>query len=67
MSESIHKRHVSVDEAANELGIRPSTIRRRILERRIGYLKIGRSVLIPLTEIERLIKEGYRPPLNRKE
>jgi len=51
------------EEAAERLAVSLPTIRRRILERRIGYVKIGRSVRIPLSEIRRIISEGWREPV----
>ena len=57
------KRLLTVPEAAERLRKQPSTIRRMILERRIGYVKLGRSVRIPESEVEGMIVEGYRPPI----
>ncbi|MDA2910546.1 helix-turn-helix domain-containing protein [Nitrospiraceae bacterium AH_259_D15_M11_P09] len=56
---------LTVAEAAQRLRKQESTLRRMILERRIGYVKIGRSVLIPLEVVETLIATGYRPPITR--
>ena len=60
-------RLLTVAEAAERLRKQPSTVRRMILERRIGYVKLGRSVRIPLEEVEGLIATGYRPPIARPE
>jgi excisionase family DNA binding protein len=35
---------LTVEEAATRLGLKSSTIRRRILERKIDYVKNGRAV-----------------------
>jgi excisionase family DNA binding protein len=51
---------LKVDEFAAALGVRPSCIRRWILERRISSVKVGRLVRIPALEIERMINEGLR-------
>lgn len=51
---------LSVGQAAARLALKPSTIRRRILERRIDYVKLGRAVRIPSEAVERLIEEGWR-------
>lgn len=51
------------EEAAERLGIKVSTIRRRILERRIDAVKIGRNIRIPEAAVEKLIQEGFRPAL----
>jgi hypothetical protein len=42
-------------------GRKVSTWRRDILEKRIAVVRIGRSVRIPESEIERLIREGWSP------
>lgn len=59
----LRARQITVAEAAVRLGLKPSTIRKLILTRRIGYRKIGRAVRIPEAELERLIRAGYRPPV----
>ena len=59
----LRARQFTVAESAVRLGLKPSTIRKLILTRRIGYTKIGRSVRIPEIELERLISSGYRPPI----
>lgn len=50
---------LTVPEAAQCLALKEATIRRRILEKKIGYVKLGRSVRIPVEVVERLCKEGY--------
>ncbi len=61
------KQLLTVAEAAERLRKQPSTVRRMILERRIGYVKLGRSVRIPLEEVEGLIATCYHPPIARPE
>lgn len=51
---------LTVEETANRLGLKVATIRRRILERKIDYVKNGRSVRIPVEAVERVIASGYR-------
>ena len=57
---------LTVPEAAKMTALKEATIRRRILERTIGYVKLGRSVRIPLQEVEKLIRRGYRPPIGNE-
>jgi len=52
---------LTVAEAAKQLGLRESTIRAWISQRRLGYVRLGRAVRIPLEEVERLIAEGTIP------
>lgn len=52
---------VSIEECALSLGVRPSTIRAWILQKRIGSCKIGARRLVPQDEVIRLIRENYQP------
>ena len=54
---------LTVEETANRLGLKTATIRRRILERKIDYVKNGRSVRIPVETVERMIAQGFRPAI----
>jgi excisionase family DNA binding protein len=51
----------TVREAAEELGLSPATIRAWIRRRKIGYVRLGRAVRIPVTEIRRLLDQGMVP------
>jgi len=53
----------TVTEAASELNVSQATIRAWIGQRKIGHLKIGRSVRVPAAEILRLLEAGYIPPV----
>jgi excisionase family DNA binding protein len=57
------ERLVTVREAAARTGRKVSTWRKDILKRRVPYVKIGRSVRIPVEFIERVIREGWRDPI----
>ena len=57
------ERLLSVQEAEALTGRKASTWRRDILQRRIGYVKLGRQVKIPMSEIEKLIQQGWREPI----
>jgi excisionase family DNA binding protein len=59
----LRARHLTVVETAVRLGLKPSTVRKLILTRRIGFTKIGRAVRIPETELERIIEAGFRPAI----
>jgi len=59
----ITEKLLSVFEAEAITGRRASTWRRDIRERRVGHVRIGRQVRIPLSEVQRLIGNGYRPPV----
>lgn len=52
-----------VPEAAEMLALSQKTVWQWIGERRIGVVRLGRAVRIPLSEIERLMEEGTTPAL----
>lgn len=52
---------VTVREAAKHLGLRESTIRKWILLRRIGVVRLGRAVRLRMADLDKLLREGYRP------
>jgi excisionase family DNA binding protein len=55
-------RLLRVEEAADLLAVKPSTVRAWLLRRRIGKVRIGqRAVRIPAGEVERIIAEGTIP------
>ena len=54
------KQLLTVAQVANRLGLKESTIRRRILDRRLPYVKLGRAVRIPVEVIDALIASSYR-------
>jgi excisionase family DNA binding protein len=46
----------SVDEAARMIGVHPLTLRKAIARGEIRAVRVGRRILIPTTEIERLLQ-----------
>lgn len=57
------ERLLTVAEAAERLGFKESTIRKRVLLRTIGYVKCGKAVRIPIEEINQLVARGWRKPV----
>lgn len=57
---------LTVLEAEARTGRKASTWRRDILEKRIPYVKLGRSVRIPIEVVERLIQQGWRDAVPRE-
>jgi excisionase family DNA binding protein len=57
------KQLLTVAQVADRLGLKQATIRRRILERRLPYVKLGRAVRIPVEAIDALIAASYRPAI----
>jgi excisionase family DNA binding protein len=52
------QRLVTVQEAADLLGLSPYTLYAWIAQRRIVHTRLGRAVRIPAAEVRRLIREG---------
>jgi excisionase family DNA binding protein len=52
---------LTVHQAAERLGLRDSTLRAWIAQRRIAIIRLGRAIRIPAEELERLIREGTVP------
>jgi excisionase family DNA binding protein len=56
------ERLLTVTEAAERLGLKASTIRKMILERRIDTVRPSRrAVRIPEAAIRRIIDQGFSP------
>ena len=51
----------TVRETAEELEVKEATVRSWILARKINFRKIGRSMRIPKSEVERILHESTVP------
>ena len=58
------EKHIRVAEFAERSGYEVSTVRKKLQQRLIGYRKCGRIVLIPESELERVMG-AYHPPVVR--
>ena len=56
-----HQDLLKVPEFCNPLKIKLATARSWILKRRIAVVKVGRLVRVPRSELDRIIREGFRP------
>ena len=56
------ERGLRVDEAVQRTGYKDATIRKKLRRRELGYYKVGRIILIPESEVERLLG-AYHPPI----
>jgi excisionase family DNA binding protein len=52
----------TVEQAAAELNLSKATIRAWIVQRRIGHVRLGRAIRVPVEEIQRVLTAGYVPP-----
>ena len=56
------ERLLTVGECAVRLGLKPATIRRMILQRRIETVRPSvRAVRVPESAVRRIIEQGFRP------
>ncbi len=58
----VNERHLRVEEFASRTGYKVSTIRKKLLRRELTYRKVGRIVLIPESELQRLLGD-LRPAI----
>lgn len=59
------KQFYRVKECHETTGLTTAWLRRAILERRVDIVKVGRVILIPKSEIERLVSEGFQPRIGK--
>lgn len=55
------EKHYRVAEVASMIGLAPATIRKKILRREIGYHKQNRAIMIPESEIKKLLGDYHAP------
>ncbi len=56
---------LTVREAAEQLGLSPKTVWAWVYSRRLGFVRLGRSVRIPQTAVDELIDAGTIPARGR--
>jgi excisionase family DNA binding protein len=61
MVQNKNERPLTVREAANSLNLSEECIRVWIARRRIGFMRLGRAIRIPQSEIDRLLTQGMQP------
>lgn len=54
---------LTVEEFADELRVTRACVRKWILTRRVGVVKIGRLVRLRSSELRRIVEEGFRPAI----
>ena len=54
---------LSIDEAAQLLGVAPRMIRRLTSERRLPHVKVGKHVRLRRSALEAFVNEATRPAL----
>ena len=60
-------RLLTIPEVADRLGLKPSTIRKMVLERRIDVIRPSvRAVRIPESAVTRILERGFRPAVSQR-
>lgn len=54
---------LTVKQAASILGLQESTVRKWVLSRRVGVVRLGRSVRLRRAEVETMIERNYISPV----
>jgi len=52
---------LTINQAAERLNVSVYTIRAWVGQRRVDSVRLGRSVRVPATEIDRLVESGLTP------
>ncbi len=56
------EKYLSAVQIAEQLGLKPVTIRQWISKRKLASVKVGdRAIRVPASEIEKLIEQGFVP------
>jgi hypothetical protein len=63
----IEPKVIGVEQAEQRSGLSKWTWRRLAYGGRIASSKVGKRLLIPVAEIDRILAEGYRPALTTKD
>jgi excisionase family DNA binding protein len=56
---------LTVPETAALLRLRPSTIRKWLLEKKLSYVKLGRRVFLRKADLQTLLEESIVPATGR--
>jgi excisionase family DNA binding protein len=54
---------LTVDEAADALSLSKHTVRAWIAARRLGHVRLGRALRVPVSEVNRVVQRGTVPAL----
>lgn len=57
----IIERHIRVPEFASRTGLAQATVRKKITMREIAYHKVGRCMVIPESEVVRVLGQRREP------
>lgn len=60
----MNEKLLSITEACEYLHVKESWLRRRIFERRIEFVKLGRLIRFKKNELDKIIRENTKNPIH---
>lgn len=57
---------LTIEGAAERLGVTPRMVRRLVYERRIGFVYIGKFIRLRQEDLDTYLEEHFQPPLDRR-
>jgi excisionase family DNA binding protein len=61
MSEPVKQQFMSMTETATMLGLSRRTIERWVADEKLAVVRIGKTVRVPVAEVERLLNDSMMP------
>ncbi len=58
------ERHMSIEEAAAQIGVSKFTVRTWVRQRRLGHFRLGRRIVISQGDLERFLAAHHVEPRN---
>ncbi|MGH9123698.1 MAG: helix-turn-helix domain-containing protein [Acidimicrobiales bacterium] len=57
---------LTMDAAAERLGVTPRMVRRLVSERRIGFVRVGKFIRLRQQDLDSYLEQHFQPPLDRQ-
>jgi excisionase family DNA binding protein len=57
---------LTIEAAAERLGVTPRLVRRLVTERRIGFVRVGKFIRLRQEDLDAYLDEHFVPPLERR-
>lgn len=57
---------LTIEAAAERLGVTPRLVRRLVNERRIGFVRVGKFIRLRQVDLDIYLAQHFQPPLDRR-
>jgi excisionase family DNA binding protein len=57
---------LTIEAAAERLGVTPRLVRRLVTERWIGFVRVGKFIRLRQEDLDAYLDEHFEPPLQRR-